>query len=125
VGLGYHLTEWRTDPWIVPISLVRLLAIIGGAFLLMGRNWARWLILAWMAFHVVVSAFHSISECVAHLVCCWWSAIPPDPAHSEIFSACAVPNDRTDRNSSGARELVHWGDVLISLLLHHRTFVLR
>jgi hypothetical protein len=68
MGLGYHLTEWRTDPWIVPISLVRLLAIVGGAFLLMGRNWARWLILAWMAFHVVVSAFHSISECVAHLV---------------------------------------------------------
>ncbi len=68
MGLAYHLTEWRTDPWIVPISLVRLLAIVGGAFLLMGRNWARWLILAWMAFHVVVSAFHSISECIAHLV---------------------------------------------------------
>jgi len=36
--------------------------------LLMGHNWARWLILAWLAFHVVVSAFHSLSDSIALVV---------------------------------------------------------
>jgi hypothetical protein len=36
--------------------------------LLMGRGWARWLLLAWLAFHVFVSAFHSVSQSLAHVV---------------------------------------------------------
>ena len=34
----------------------------------MGHNWARWLLVAWLAFHVVVSGFHSMSEMAAHAV---------------------------------------------------------
>jgi chromate transport protein ChrA len=67
-GLVYHLRESPLDQWVVLISIVRIVAVVGGVFLLMGHNWARWLMLAWLAFHVVVSAFHSLSESIAHVV---------------------------------------------------------
>ena len=52
-----------------PIELlVGLSAVIAGAYVLRGRNWARWLALGWMAFHVAVSAFHSIAEAAMHLL---------------------------------------------------------
>jgi len=68
VGFVYHLTESPLDRWVALISIVRIIAVVGGVFLLMGHNWARWLMLAWLAFHVVVSAFHSLSESIAHVV---------------------------------------------------------
>ena len=68
VGLAYHLSDKPVDHWIVLISAVRIIAVVGGVFLLIGRDWARWLMLAWLAFHVVVSAFHSLSEFLPHLV---------------------------------------------------------
>ena len=37
------------------IELTELLALIAGAFMLRGHNWARWLVLVWMAFHVAIS----------------------------------------------------------------------
>ena len=68
VGLVYHLSETPLDHRIVLISIVRIIAVVGGVFLLLGHNWARWLILVWLAFHVVVSAFHSVSEFMPHVV---------------------------------------------------------
>ena len=68
VGFLYHLTERPPDYWILLISFIRILAIVGGIFLIKGRNWARWLVLAWLALHVGISAFHSLSETVAHAV---------------------------------------------------------
>ncbi len=73
VGLVYHLTEFQAHPFptdLVWISLVRLLAIVAGVYLLRGRNWARWLALAWIAFHVVVSAFNSWFQVAFHGVLC-------------------------------------------------------
>jgi hypothetical protein len=46
----------------------RLLAIVGGVGLLRGHNWARWLLLAWMLFHVGISFFHSLEEVLLHTV---------------------------------------------------------
>jgi uncharacterized membrane protein HdeD (DUF308 family) len=68
VGLVYHLSDRPVDHWIVLISLVRIIAVVGGIFLLLGHGWARWLLLAWLALHVLVSAFHSVSETLAHVV---------------------------------------------------------
>lgn len=68
VGLAYHLSDKPVDHWIVLISLVRIIAVVGGIFLLLGHGWARWLLLAWLALHVLVSAFHSVSETLAHVV---------------------------------------------------------
>jgi hypothetical protein len=69
VGLVYHLKDFTAQPFrweTFWVSFVRLLAVAGGVLLLRGFGWARWLLLAWLAFHVVVSAFHTVSECMMH-----------------------------------------------------------
>ena len=68
VGLIYHVSERPVDRWIILIAAIRILAVIGGVFLLLGHSWARWLLIAWLAAHVVLSAFHSVSQTLAHLV---------------------------------------------------------
>jgi len=68
IGLAYHLSERPLDRWVVALSIIRILAVIGGAGLLVGQGWARRLMLAWLAFHALVSAFHSLSEFIGHLV---------------------------------------------------------
>ena len=82
VGLAYHLSERPLDRWVALISVIRVLAIVGGVFLLKGRNWARWLMIGWLGFHVVVSALHSLWECIAHavlfLVVAYFLVTPPD-----------------------------------------------
>lgn len=37
------------------IELTEVLAVIAGAFMLRGRNWARWIALLWMGFHVALT----------------------------------------------------------------------
>ena len=70
IGLVYHLGEFKTStPFqseIVWISLLRLLAIVGGIFMLLGRGWARRLALAWITFHVAISFLNSWQLVVFH-----------------------------------------------------------
>ncbi len=47
-------------------SLVDLVAVVSGAYLLRGHNWARWLALFWMGFHAILSAFHAWREAAIH-----------------------------------------------------------
>jgi hypothetical protein len=73
LGLVYHLTtEFKPrlpfQQELFWISLVRILAIVGGVFLLRGHDWARWLLLAWMAFHVIISFHHPLPELIMHAV---------------------------------------------------------
>ena len=68
VGLLYHLKDRPLDRDFFSISAVRVLAILGGIFMLLGHNWSRWLMLAWLIFHVGVSAFHSLQEFAAHTI---------------------------------------------------------
>ena len=67
-SLAVHLSHRPLDHWIVVIVLAPILAVAGGVFLLLGHGWARWLLIAWPAFHVVVSAFRSLPQLIAHLV---------------------------------------------------------
>ncbi len=62
------LLKGRPDS--VWIELTELLAIIAGVFLLCRQNWARWLALAWIAFHVAISIYHPVRELVMHSVLC-------------------------------------------------------
>ena len=39
----------------VEIGLVEVVAVASGLFLWRRQSWARWLVLAWMAFHVALS----------------------------------------------------------------------
>src|SRR5262245_58672368 len=72
IGLVYHLSDVKMSrPFqseLAWISLVRVLAIISGVYLLLGRSWARWLALAWITFHVVISFFHSWQQVVVHVL---------------------------------------------------------
>lgn len=70
VGFAYHVTEFKAlRPFqyeVLWVCFLRLLAIVCGVFILRGSNWARWLLLIWIAYHVVLSAFHSLFEVVTH-----------------------------------------------------------
>jgi len=56
------------EPGLVWGSLVRAVAIVGGAFMLRGFNWARWLMVLWMVFHVGLSFLHSVFQVLFHTV---------------------------------------------------------
>ena len=84
VGFVYHFSEFlafRYDS--VEVELTEVLAIVSGAFMLRGRNWARWLALAWIASHVVLSAFHTAREFGLHILLfatIAWILFRPDAA---------------------------------------------
>jgi len=60
-----RLTDLKSH-WMIYVSA--LAAIVGGAFLFKGENWARWLLVLWMAFHIVVGALHGIVPLLTHAV---------------------------------------------------------
>ena len=74
VGLIYHLADFRTQRPLsydlLWVSFVRVIAIIAGIYLLRGHNWARWLAIGWIGFHVILSAFHSLFEFAFHGLLC-------------------------------------------------------
>ena len=47
-------------------GVLGLVAIVAAAYLPLGANWARWLALGWMGFHVAIS-YRVLSEMLAHL----------------------------------------------------------
>ena len=70
MGVIYHARDFSLrDPLghdLPLVTAVRLLAIIGGAFALRGHNWARWLLLVWISYHVALSISHSLPELAVH-----------------------------------------------------------
>lgn len=71
-GIAAHITEFNPrhsfELETIEALVVRLLAIVSGVFMLRGTNWARWLAVAWIAFHVALSAFHSRQQLIVHVV---------------------------------------------------------
>jgi hypothetical protein len=69
-GLAFHITEFATVDKLdyVVVSLVRGLAIVAGGFMLRGSNWARWLAMLWISFHVIISVFHPIRQLAIHIL---------------------------------------------------------
>jgi hypothetical protein len=50
----FHLQHLQNDMlWIV---LTNVTAIVCGLFMLRGSNWARWIAMVWLAFHVIISS---------------------------------------------------------------------
>jgi hypothetical protein len=60
LSAGHYESVW--------IAGVHLLAIVAGAFILRGDNWARWLAIAWMAFHVAISFGHAWQVLAPHAI---------------------------------------------------------
>jgi hypothetical protein len=70
-GFIYHfheLTAGHRDA--IAIELTEVLAVVSGVGLLFRQNWARWLALAWIVFHVVISLFHPMRELLIHALLC-------------------------------------------------------
>jgi hypothetical protein len=74
IGFAYHFTEFyahgafRYDGAL--IELTEVSAIISGVFMLLGHNWARWLAIVWIAFHVVLSVFEAFRGFFVHCLLC-------------------------------------------------------
>lgn len=72
IGLAFHLAQikpqqpFQTD--ILWIALVSVAAVVAGVATLQGRNWGRWLALAWIGFHVILSFLHSWQEVAVHVL---------------------------------------------------------
>jgi hypothetical protein len=49
-----------------PAWITRILGVVGGVGLLYLHNWARWLLVAWMLFHIGISVLHSLHEVLVH-----------------------------------------------------------
>lgn len=49
-----------------PMLAVQAVAGIGGALVLRGAEWGRWLVLGWMGYHVVLGFFHDLTELLVH-----------------------------------------------------------
>src|SRR5690349_5077201 len=67
VGIGgfvAHFSDRGAPDWIW-VEVTESLAIVCGVFLLLARNWARWLAIAWMAFHVAIS-FGELPQLAIH-----------------------------------------------------------
>ena len=66
------------------VLAIGVAALIGGAFVLRGHNWARWLLAAWMALHVAISVGKP-TQLLGHLVIFGYIAYllfrPPATAH--------------------------------------------
>lgn len=70
-GLVFHFPElWAAKADAIEIELTEFAAFVCGVSLLCGKNWARWLAMAWIVFHVVLSAFHPLRELAVHVVFC-------------------------------------------------------
>ena len=80
----YHFRELLSrQPDSVGMELTEFLAVVSGVFMLRGHNWARWLALAWIGFHVILSVFDSGHGLVVHALLCVviaWILFRPEAA---------------------------------------------
>ena len=69
-GIVYHASEWKSigiQQETIWAFVVRALAIVAGIFTLRGSKVARWLLVIWIVYHVVLSFYHSTAELVTHV----------------------------------------------------------
>ncbi|HEY6446097.1 MAG TPA: hypothetical protein VIY53_06530 [Acidobacteriaceae bacterium] len=65
----------------IALLLFELVILVSGVFLLRGSNWARWIALAWIGFHVGISFVNSVRAGLVHsaiLVVFAWLLFQPD-----------------------------------------------
>lgn len=74
IGLAKQIMDFRgPSPLhydVMGIGLIHLIAVLCGVYMFRGHDWARWIAIAWMAFHVIVSAFNSTRELILHSLIC-------------------------------------------------------
>ena len=89
-GIAYHITDaktWHPFPYeYIAVLLIRLLAIIAGIYVLRGHDWARWVALLWIAFHLTISFWNSWSQVAVHtLILAIFASVLLRPAANAYF----------------------------------------
>lgn len=87
LGFAAHFRELlaaqKDSAWV---EITECLALVAAIFVLRRHNWARWLTVAWIAFHVGLSAFHSVRETAIHgLICVVTVGLLFNPAANQYF----------------------------------------
>jgi len=71
-GIAAHVKDFSQPGLklgeLIWVFIVRLLAIICGILLFLRVDWARWLAVIWLLYHVIIGALHSSSEMIMHIV---------------------------------------------------------
>ncbi len=71
IGFVYHTKDLFNSNNVLPetvwVLVLRILAVLCGILLLCRKNWARWLAVAWMLFHVVIGALNSTAQMITHI----------------------------------------------------------
>lgn len=71
-GLVWHAGEFKMGDLlevdVIESVSVQVAGVVAGIFMLRGKNWARWLAIAWIAGHVVLSAFFAFAQLAVHCV---------------------------------------------------------
>jgi hypothetical protein len=72
IGFIYHTKDLFEPNYVLSeviwILILRIVAVLCGVLLLCRINWARWLAVAWMLYHVVIGALNSTGEMIAHII---------------------------------------------------------
>jgi hypothetical protein len=68
--IGISGTVWtgHTIRDFAIVFTLRLMAFAGGIFVLRGAGWAKWMLLAWMAYHIYIGLQHSWAATAMHVV---------------------------------------------------------
>ncbi|MBI3465333.1 MAG: hypothetical protein HY000_20085 [Planctomycetes bacterium] len=64
--LAAEIKARHLELWFMLIA--RVLAVVCGVFMLYGFNWARWLLVIWLAYHLVLGALHGPLGLFVHSV---------------------------------------------------------
>jgi hypothetical protein len=70
-AFAVHLSALRHNAFHgenIWIFVIEVIAIVAGVFMLRGNNLARWVAVAWMALHVVISFLDSWQRLAMHVV---------------------------------------------------------
>ena len=67
-GFAWAKTLWPPEQDLIWIVIVDTIGIGCGVFLLRGKNWARWLTLAWVGGHIVIVSFYMRQMILVHVV---------------------------------------------------------
>jgi len=65
-GFGAAIADSHAMMDMALVVVSGIVAVVGGVLLLRGQRWGRWLIVFWLAAHVVISLEHDRFELVVH-----------------------------------------------------------
>ncbi|MDI3320605.1 hypothetical protein [Pinibacter soli] len=71
LGIAYHVKDFSQPDSklseLIWVLVIRLLGVMCGVLLFLRVDWARWLAVIWLLYHVIIGALHSKSEMFVHI----------------------------------------------------------